>query len=129
MRTLRLRTVELQLAFALLTRLPIGRLPDKVPKTGDAAWAFPLVGFVIGGISGAAFLFCGAFLPPMPAAFIAIATGIALTGALHEDGLADVADGFGGGQDRSTKLDIMRDSRIGTFGIVARAQKQIQRTP
>ena len=58
-------------------------------------------------------------LPPWPAAVLALATTIWLTGALHEDGLADVADGFGGGRTREDKLAIMRDPRIGSYGALA----------
>ena len=58
-------------------------------------------------------------LPPLPAAALAVAATVAVTGALHEDGLADVADGFGGGATRERKLEIMRDSRIGTYGVCA----------
>jgi hypothetical protein len=58
-------------------------------------------------------------LPPLLAALIAVAATVAVTGALHEDGLADTVDGFGGGGDRERKLQIMRDSRIGTYGVVA----------
>src|SRR5262249_52967080 len=61
----------------------------------------------------------GLDLPPMLAAIIAVAAAVAVTGALHEDGLADTADGFGGGSDRDRKLEIMRDSRIGTYGVIA----------
>ncbi len=116
---LRARWVELQLAFVLLTRLPMGRLPDDTPPTSDAAWAFPFVGLIIGALSGTIFLLTAFALPPLTAALLAITTGIVLTGALHEDGLADVADGFGGGQTRDAKLEIMRDSRIGSYGVVA----------
>src|SRR5690606_6276515 len=58
-------------------------------------------------------------LPPAAAAVIGLAAGILLTGALHEDGAADVADGFGGGKTRDDKLAIMRDSRIGSYGTLA----------
>src|SRR3546814_9783083 len=60
-------------------------------------------------------------LPPFAAAIIALAFAILVTGGLHEDGLADVADGFGGGHDKARKLAIMRDSRIGTYGVLALA--------
>ena len=55
-------------------------------------------------------------MPDLAAAALALGAGAILTGALHEDGLADVADGFGGGRDRAAKLEIMRDSRLGTYG-------------
>jgi len=58
-------------------------------------------------------------LPPLVAAALAVAAGMAATGCLHEDGLADTADGFGGGKTRETKLEIMRDSRIGSYGACA----------
>jgi adenosylcobinamide-GDP ribazoletransferase len=58
-------------------------------------------------------------VPPWPAAALAVAATLGVTGALHEDGLADTADGFGGGTTREDKLAIMRDSRIGTYGVCA----------
>ncbi len=72
----------------------------------------------MGFLSGAVFLATSA-LPPLASALLALATASLLTGALHEDGLADVADGFGGGRDKARKLAIMRDSRIGSYGAVA----------
>ncbi|MCV6593247.1 MAG: adenosylcobinamide-GDP ribazoletransferase [Silicimonas sp.] len=113
------RRDEAHLAFVLLTRLPLGRLRAPVPSTAQAAWAFPLVGLVVGAIGGAVYLAASTFLPAILAAILALATQIATTGALHEDGLADVADGFGGGTSRDRKLEIMRDSRIGSYGVVA----------
>jgi adenosylcobinamide-GDP ribazoletransferase len=75
---------------------------------------------VIGAIGGIAYAIASALaLPALAAALIAVATTALITGALHEDGLADTADGFGGGATRESKLDIMRDSRIGTFGVLA----------
>ncbi len=86
-----------------------------------ALWAAPVVGAVVGGLVGAAvYGFAHSLhIPPLPAAALAVAATAAVTGALHEDGLADVADGFGGGATRERKLDIMRDSRIGTYGVCA----------
>jgi adenosylcobinamide-GDP ribazoletransferase len=78
---------------------------------------FPLVGAGIGGAVG---LFCLGMrmvgLPDLAAAALALGASAILTGALHEDGLADVADGFGGGRDPAAKLEIMHDSRLGTYG-------------
>jgi adenosylcobinamide-GDP ribazoletransferase len=75
---------------------------------------------VIGAAGGSAYAIASALaLPALAAALIAVATTALITGALHEDGLADTADGFGGGATREAKLDIMRDSRIGTFGVIA----------
>jgi adenosylcobinamide-GDP ribazoletransferase len=84
--------------------------------------ALPVAGAIIGGAGGAA-LFCARAigLPAPPAAVCAVAALVAVTGALHEDGLADVADGFGGGATRERKLEIMRDSRLGSYGAIALA--------
>lgn len=114
------RLREFQVALMLLTRLPAGRLADPVPTMGASGWAWPLAGLPVGGLAGLAFL--GGFwlgLGPVMAAFLAVAAGILATGAMHEDGLADMADGCGGGQDRARKLEIMRDSRIGSYGVLA----------
>jgi adenosylcobinamide-GDP ribazoletransferase len=84
------------------------------------AWAAPLAGAVIGAIGGIALIVAYELsLPPFICAALAIAALAATTGVLHEDGLADVADGFGGGATPVAKLAIMRDSRIGAFGAVA----------
>jgi adenosylcobinamide-GDP ribazoletransferase len=75
---------------------------------------------LIGAIGGLALLAAqGAGLPAMVAASIAVLTIVLVTGGLHEDGLADVADGFGAGGSKERKLQIMRDSRIGTYGVLA----------
>lgn len=117
---LRARTAELQVALMLLTRLPAGRITGPVPSMSAACWAFPVAGALVGGI-GAAILWVTLQLglPPSIAGGLALAAGVLLTGGLHEDGLADVADGFGGGRDREHKLAIMRDSRIGSYGALA----------
>ena len=112
---------EFSIAMAVLTRLPVGtETQDEPGAIAAAGWAFPLVGAGIGGIVAMTFFVaeligCSALV----AALLALLVGIALTGAFHEDGLADTADGFGGGRDRETKLAIMRDSRHGSFGILA----------
>ena len=99
---------------------------DKENKTekkypiGRAVRAFPLIGIIIGLIAGIAFgLASGLGLPDLVAALIAVAISALLTGALHEDGLADTADGFGGGRSKKDKLALMRDSRIGAYGVLA----------
>src|SRR5438445_13833690 len=111
---------EFAIATAVLTRLPVGVVPPAEGEIAAAGWAFPLVGAGIGAIAALAFLAaeilgCGS----AAAALLAVAAGLAVTGAFHEDGLADTADGFGGGRSREEKLAIMRDSRHGTFGILA----------
>lgn len=106
-------------ATAFFTRIPIARPAHLEPLAG-AAWAFPLVGAGIGGIAAFAFLLVQLLgLGDWPAAVLAVLAGIFLTGALHEDGLGDTADGLIGGDDRDARLAIMRDSRLGTFGVIA----------
>lgn len=116
---IRARLAEVQLALMLLTRLPAGHLKDPAPTITASAWAFPLAGLAVG--LGAAFAFWAAALAlPLPiAALIALVVQIKLTGALHEDGLADLTDGLWGGHTPARRLDIMRDSRIGTYGTLA----------
>lgn len=116
---IRARLAEVQLALMLLTRLPAGQLKDPAPSITASAWAFPLAGLAVG--AGAALVFWGAALAlPLPmAALLALIAQITLTGALHEDGLADLTDGVWGGQTLERRLDIMRDSRIGTYGTLA----------
>ena len=101
--------------FGLLTRLP---LPHHQPVGAAAAWAWPLVGAVIGalaGLVGWATQGLGAGV----AAGIVLAAQALLTGAMHEDGLADTADGLWGGWTRERRLEIMRDSHIGSYGVLA----------
>ena len=107
-------------ATAFLTQIPVKAAACHGGRLADAAWAFPLVGAGIGGLAGLAFLLVQLLgLGDWPAAVLAVLASIVLTGALHEDGLADTADGLIGGHDRNQRLAIMRDSRHGTFGVVA----------
>ncbi len=114
------RLNEIRSALLLLTRL---RLPGSSAGAGPAAagvWSFPLVGAVVGVCGGVVFLGANhAGLGIGSATLLTIVAQVLLTGALHEDGLADTADGFGGGSDRERKLAIMRDSRIGSYGVIA----------
>lgn len=110
---------DLWAATAFLTRLPVPRR-DRPPNLARAYRAFPLLGAAIGtaiGVFDLLLLRMG--LPPIAAAALALGAGALLTGALHEDGLADIADGFGGGGDKAAKLEVMRDSRLGTYGVLA----------
>jgi adenosylcobinamide-GDP ribazoletransferase len=110
---------DLVSAFMLLTRLPVGRFGGSAAVAG-CIWAFPIVGFVVNGVGGLVYwIAVSVRVPPLLAAVWALAVTVAMTGAMHEDGLADTADGFGGGSGRLRKLEIMRDSRIGTFGAMA----------
>jgi len=109
---------DLRTAVAFLTRLPMPHPSGPMPQNfARAHRLFPVVGAAIGGAVGLCCLGLRAIgLPDLAAAALALGAGALLTGALHEDGLADVADGFGGGRDPAGKLEIMRDSRLGTYG-------------
>jgi len=111
---------DLRLAIGLLTRVPMPHPNGAMPAgLARAQRAFPLVGAMIGLVVGLVDLsLLATGVPPLAAAALALGASAALTGALHEDGLADVGDGFGGGRDRAAKLSIMRDSRLGTYGAI-----------
>jgi adenosylcobinamide-GDP ribazoletransferase len=112
---------DLRVAMALMTRVPMPHPEGAVPPhLARAQRVFPLVGVLVGLVVGLLnWLLADFGITPLAAAVLAIAGGAVLTGALHEDGLGDVADGFGGGHDRDSKLTIMRDSRLGTYGSLA----------
>lgn len=107
----------LALAAQFLTRLPV-RAPWSDAAMARAPIHFPLVGLGIGLATAAVLWVASLLLPPLAAALIAILAGVLLTGGLHEDGLADTMDGLGG-RDSAHTLEIMRDSRIGTHGVLA----------
>lgn len=110
-------------ALGLLTRLPMPVDPEKAAQRGAAAaWAYPLAGAFIGVIlaaSVALLLWVG--LPGAIVAVLVIAVSTIITGAMHEDGLADTADGLWGGWEKARRLEIMKDSRIGVYGVLALA--------
>lgn len=109
-------------AISFLSRLPV---PDRVFAEHDGslsttAAAFPLAGLLVALPSAGILALCLALgADPTLAALLTIALHVAITGALHEDGLSDTADGLGGGHDRERALAIMKDSRIGTYGALA----------
>jgi len=107
-------------AIAFLTRLPVGRLAafDAADVSHSAGW-FPLVGALLGVICSLAAALLKGYLPSGVVAVLLVLLDALLTGALHFDGLADTADGFGGGQSREDILRIMRDHAIGSYGGVA----------
>ena len=114
------RTInELLLAFQFMTRIPISGLPRLPGALAHAAKFFPVVGLAIGLIASVIDRLLAAYLTPQLLALVLITYLVLITGALHEDGLADTADGFGGGWTKEKILTIMRDSRIGSFGAVA----------
>lgn len=107
-------------SFIFFTRIPFWRLyqPSK-EAYATVVEHWPLTGWLTGGIM-AATLFCACHILPFPIAVIlAVMVRLFVTGALHEDGLADFFDGFGGGTDRQRILTIMKDSHIGTYGVIA----------
>jgi adenosylcobinamide-GDP ribazoletransferase len=107
-------------AAQFLTRLPTPALtafePDWISRS---ARFFPLAGQMVGLLCAGVWLAAGRLWPGAPAAALAVGAGVLITGAFHEDGLADTADGLGGGGDRERRLAIMKDSRIGSFGALA----------
>lgn len=111
---------DLVVAARFLTRLPTPAIDTGDRELMRASWCFPVVGTVIGAVGGvAAWLGHSLGLPIVATALITIAATAFVTGALHEDGLSDLADGFGGGRDKTAKIAIMRDSRIGAYGVLA----------
>ena len=104
-----------------LTRMPVKPAFEITPvHRARALRAHPIVGLGIGAVGAVAYAIATAFgLPPLPAALVAIGAIVLLTGAGHEDGLADVTDGFGTGRTVEHKLEIMRDHRAGTSGVIA----------
>lgn len=102
-------------AFTFLTRLPVRGGDDDI---GRAVGWFPLVGIVIGAIVGGVHVALSSVTEPLVAASVALAVGALITGGFHEDGLGDMADGFGGGWTPEERLKIMKDSCLGTYGVL-----------
>ena len=106
-------------ALQFLTRLPIPPL-----KHYQSEWLhqssryFPAVGLVVGLLVGTAFALLSVWFSPLLAALVSTALGVYITGAFHEDGFADICDGLGGGYSKARALEIMKDSRLGTFGVL-----------
>ena len=108
------------LALSFFTRIPVKLNVDVTAKMlNEASRYFAIVGILIGACSALAFYLTVMFLPIELAILIAMFTSVLLTGAFHEDGWADVWDGFGGGWTVENKLNIMKDSRLGTYGAAA----------
>jgi adenosylcobinamide-GDP ribazoletransferase len=111
---------DLRIGLSLATILPLG--PSTAVGDGDiarAGWTLPVAGLLVGLVGAAAYALAHRLgLTAAHGAILALASTTVITGALHEDGLADTADGLGG-RTRERKLEIMRDSRIGTYGVCA----------
>ncbi len=117
----RRRWLEFYSAVILLSRIPLPVMLADAQNIaqGRAVWAYPLVGAFIGAVSAAVFMLAGAIgLPVTLAVVFALGAGVLLSGALHEDGLADFADAMGG-RSAEDKLRIMRDSNLGVYGAIA----------
>ncbi len=107
------------IALQFFTRLPIPRWVGFEPAwLHHASRYFPLVGIVVAAIAALVYLGAALLWPAPVASLLSTAAGIYLTGAFHEDGFADMCDGFGGGHTRDRVMEIMKDSRIGTYGAV-----------
>lgn len=110
------------LCLVFFTRLPLPVFDFRGRTLAQAIWAAPLAGLVVAAIATLVFAVAtGLGLSANSAAALTLAAGMLVTGCLHEDGLSDVTDGFGGGKSREKKLEIMRDSRIGAYGASALA--------
>lgn len=113
---------DLYSGITFFSRLPFYRLYQKeLPFSfARAIWAWPFIAIFLGGIEGSFLnLLCWTHLDPWIIAFTTLGFHLLLTGGLHEDGLADCADGFGGGHIPSQKLSIMKDSRLGSYGTLS----------
>ena len=108
---------DIKVAFAFLTRIPIGHKPD-ISIQRSAVW-FPFVGWVIGGVTGILYYFLSQGIPALPAAAITILFSTLVTGGFHQDGLADTFDGLVGGWTPEDRLRILKDSRHGTYGVLS----------
>jgi adenosylcobinamide-GDP ribazoletransferase len=104
-------------ALQFLTRLPV-RLRREPDMATMVVW-FPVVGAVVGAIVGGVGAGMWELTPPFVAGALAVTAGLLVTGAFHEDGLGDIADAFGGGATVERRLEILKDSRHGTYGVVA----------
>jgi adenosylcobinamide-GDP ribazoletransferase len=120
---------DLTIALLFSTRLPLANAARiDGADIARASWALPLAGVLVGLVGAAIYWLAYRLgLAPLICAALAIAATLGVTGCLHEDGLADAIDGFGGGATPERKLDIMRDSRIGSYGVCALALSMLLR--
>jgi adenosylcobinamide-GDP ribazoletransferase len=120
MHTVQREIVAFMGAVRFFTRIPVS---DRIPHTADSlnhsARYFPAIGLLVGTVSAIAFSMTALVLPTQVAVLIAMVSSIYLTGAFHEDGLSDMSDGLGGGWDKMRILEIMKDSRVGSYGVIA----------
>jgi adenosylcobinamide-GDP ribazoletransferase len=110
---------SIRAAVSFLTRVPVGTSGLSDDALAAAVPWFPVVGALVGLATSAIYILSTSVVSPLAAAALAVAASMLLTGALHEDGLADIADAFGGGWERADVIRILKDSRQGTFGVLA----------
>ncbi len=120
---------DIPVALVLLTRLPMPRLPEKAfERQAAATWAFPLTGLAVGTLAVAVgWIGLSANLSAMLCAILLVTALVVSTGAMHEDGLADTCDGLWGGTTPERRSAIMKDSHIGTYGVLALVFSQLLR--
>lgn len=112
---------ELEIFFTAVmfyTRIPVPRISYSQFYLDQSTRYFPLIGWIIGGFAAGIFYFFSNILPVSISLLLSMIGSILLTGAFHEDGFADACDGFGGGMSKDKVLEIMKDSRIGTYGTI-----------
>lgn len=117
----------LRLSLLFYTRIPVGRVEYSEERMGESFRHFPLVGAIVGGVMAGVYALAGNFLPPAVAAVMTVIVGLVATGGMHEDGLSDYCDAFGGYHDRETTLRIMKDSTTGVYGILGLVMLLISR--
>jgi adenosylcobinamide-GDP ribazoletransferase len=105
-------------AIAFLTRIPVSAAIGEADVAASIAW-FPVVGVIVGGLSGAVFVGASRVWSPLVAASLAVAASVAITGAFHEDGLGDTADAAGAASTGRDPQPVLKDPRMGAFGVVA----------
>jgi adenosylcobinamide-GDP ribazoletransferase len=110
---------DVRAAVGFLTRLPVGATDLTAARLSRAAPWFPAVGLLVGGVMAGTRALANLALDPTPATVLALLAAVLVTGALHEDGLADAADAMGAHATRERKLAILRDSRVGAYGALA----------
>ncbi len=108
---------NLRVAGSFLTRVPL-HVDGEIDLPAATPW-FPIVGLFVGAAGAGAFAGAGELLPPAPSAALALVVTALITGAFHHDGLADIADAFGGGWNVEQRRAILRDPRHGTYGVVS----------
>jgi adenosylcobinamide-GDP ribazoletransferase len=110
---------DIAAAFQFLTRLPLNWLPHEPDALPRATKYFPLVGLAVGAVAAELYYLLSTHIPVAVIALLMVLFSTLVTGGLHEDGLADAVDAFGGGWNRQQVLEIMKDSRIGSYGTLA----------